>query len=145
MSLVRLIYASESAGPIKLDTVAGILSKAIVNNTRLGITGFLCFGDGYFLQVLEGDAPRVNDRFSKIIRDRRHRKVELLEFRRVRDRQFSCWAMGDACLDGLPESKLRQFSRSEQFTPHGMDPEKALGLLKYLDRERRTRGERHGF
>jgi hypothetical protein len=65
--LIQLVYISRSsfAGPENfrggVEPNAGkILLQARVNNRKTGLTGVLCFGDGCFLQCLEGEEESVS-------------------------------------------------------------------------------------
>ena len=53
-SLLRLIYTSRSSVPFDEASLENLLEKARLNNYHTGITGVLSFGNGFFLQVLEG-------------------------------------------------------------------------------------------
>ena len=92
---VRLIYASTSAQPINAKIIKDILTVAERNNRRDNITGVLCHGREAFMQILEGDAVKVNSVFFAIQRDIRHHDVQLLSYASVVDRLFSDWSMAD--------------------------------------------------
>ena len=49
-----------------------ILAVSRANNVLLGITGFLIYIDGGFLQILEGDERAVRELFMHTCNDRRH-------------------------------------------------------------------------
>jgi hypothetical protein len=57
------------------------------------ITGVLCQGDGFFLQVLEGERGIVNQLYARIVRDSRHKDVELVKFEEITQRKYSQWSM----------------------------------------------------
>ena len=71
MTLVRLLYASRAAAPVKPEELASILRQAKGNNPAQGITGVLCCSDDMFLQVLEGGRTAVNRLYARIVADRR--------------------------------------------------------------------------
>lgn len=85
--------------------VARILAKSRKNNARLGVVGGLLFGEGYFLQCLEGDAQVVQNLYSKIETDTRHRDVTVLLQSSISMRTFGAWSMkyvpGEQRLQGL--------------------------------------------
>jgi hypothetical protein len=56
--LVQLLYASRAAADNTPATVSVILQQARLRNPSEGITGVLCHGDRYFLQLLEGGRGR---------------------------------------------------------------------------------------
>jgi hypothetical protein len=91
--MVRLLYVSRSAGPQTTTVTRSILEKAQGHNSAQGITGVLCQGQGFFIQVLEGERSRVNALFRRIAADPRHKDVELLQYEEIQQRQFSKWSM----------------------------------------------------
>lgn len=90
---VRLLYVSRSAGPQTTTVTRSILEKAQAHNSAQGITGASCQGQGFFIQVLEGERSRVNALFRRIAADPRHKDVELLQYEEIQKRQFDKWSM----------------------------------------------------
>jgi hypothetical protein len=85
--------------------VARILAKSRRNNARAQIVGGLLFGDGCFLQCLEGEAKAVDTLYEKIASDPRHRDVKVLSRGLIHQRSFGAWSMkyvpGEQALGGL--------------------------------------------
>lgn len=126
MNLVRLIYASEMTQPMSMPALVGLLEKARPNNARLGLTGMLTFGNGQFLQALEGSPVAVNRLYARLLRDPRHVNAMLLAYGPVNSRAFGRWAMGfHRWGEGVG-------SGPEDFHPMDMDPPAALELLLEL-------------
>ena len=110
--LIRLVYASRSvvtpsATHQGMDpAIARILAKSRKNNARLDVVGGLLFGDGYFLQCLEGDLRIVQNLYSKIENDPRHRDVTVLLQASISTRTscrrqiFTSRSMGKTSADG---------------------------------------------
>ena len=48
-----------------------------------GITGVLCYGGGIYLQALEGGRKQVNDLYTLIVKDPRHKDVVLLHYEEI--------------------------------------------------------------
>ena len=69
--LVRLLYASNPAKQLDNGIVDSILETSRKNNPARGITGLLCFGEGLFMQVLEGGRDEVCELYNTIVRDAR--------------------------------------------------------------------------
>lgn len=65
-----------------------ILKTALSFNKVNQITGVLCQGTGFFIQMLEGDRSIINQLYSRIIRDSRHKDVEIVSFEEITDRKF---------------------------------------------------------
>ena len=109
MRFHRLLYQSESLiTGTETDVrgrVAAIVAAAQRRNERDGLTGALLFVEGLFVQVLEGEAGKLEATFERICRDLRHRRVVLHEFSEAQERVFAGWAMvevpGTGNADGL--------------------------------------------
>lgn len=97
--------------------VANIIATARQHNGANSITGFLIVGSDWFAQVLEGEAQAVTSLFRRILADRRHTHVKLVETRFVRERLFADWAMGHSHgpMLGTPLSAI--FQRSALDSP----------------------------
>ena len=98
MSLIRLVYASESrlVDANRRSELDGILASARRFNDQNGITGFLLATDGAFAQVLEGPRDSVMETYGRIVVDVRHAAFRLLEEEPIAARSFPGWAMGIA-------------------------------------------------
>lgn len=73
----RLVYVSRAAPGIGAREAYDIIRVSHNRNSRYGLTGALMLVDGHFLQVLEGDAIRVRERYARIATDPRHTDVVL--------------------------------------------------------------------
>ena len=91
--LVRAFYISRSAGPQTSTITGSILKTALVFNKINQITGVLCQGDGFFLQMIEGERSVINQLYGRIARDSRHKDVELVKFEEITQRKYSQWSM----------------------------------------------------
>jgi hypothetical protein len=94
MQLTRLIYASRATKAMDKNELAGIVCKAAERNATLSITGMLVYGNGNFLQVLEGDVFRVVELYEKILKDPRHGGLIRLSMQPAQKRLFTRWSMG---------------------------------------------------
>ncbi len=83
-----------------------ILSTARTNNPEHGITGMLLFGDGTFIQVLEGPLSAIDQLVENIKQDARHDRFDVLYEDMVDDRAFGDWSMAYRVL--TPE-RMEQF------------------------------------
>lgn len=98
MSLIRLVYASESrlVDANRRAELDGILASARRFNDQNGITGFLLATDQAFAQVLEGPRDTVAEAYGRIVADPRHAALRLLAEGPIAARSFPDWAMGVA-------------------------------------------------
>ena len=59
-----------------------------------GVTGMLFYGNGTFLQVIEGEATTVDELVGKIARDPRHEDIRILSRKAIEHREHPDWSMG---------------------------------------------------
>lgn len=132
--LVRLLYASRSAGPIDDHVVQSILECSRDRNPEHGITGLLCIqpGEQVFLQVIEGARQVVNELYRNIIRDPRHTDVTLLAYAEIQERRFASWKMGSVDLKRVNLSTILRYSERPVLDPFSMSGQAALALLEEL-------------
>ena len=103
----RLIYRSV-ANPSILDeqSLANLENQAASNNRKLGICGLLLLSGDRFLQVLEGTTKFVNQIYNKVVQDKRHHDVTLINFEDIVKPEFIEWNMKLVNLESLdPEVK----------------------------------------
>lgn len=93
-NLVRLVYVSEATVKFTEAEFAALLKTSQANNAVRGVTGILLFAAGNFIQVLEGPADAVQERYDVIATDPRHRRVSRLLCEATTDRLFGQWSMG---------------------------------------------------
>ncbi len=106
MKSCRLIYKSISTvETVSNQTLRELERKSSENNAKEDITGLLVLSGNIYLQVLEGSATNVTALFGRIIRDKRHRQVELVTFESGIERYFDDWNMRLVDLDDLPGEK----------------------------------------
>jgi len=108
--LVRLLYASRAVEPHNTQVTDAILAQSRTHNPACGITGILCYGDGIFLQALEGGRNAVNELYAHILRDTRHKDVVLLRYEEISERNFGSWTMGLVNIAKLNTSILLKYS-----------------------------------
>lgn len=130
--LVRLLYASRSVRSISPDDIESILAQSRKHNPDLGITGILCQSGDIFVQVLEGGRVAVNELYSQIVRDQRHRDVTVLHFEEVAERHFAGWTMGQVNLARVNPSTLLKYCEKPVIDPYAMSGRASLALLEEL-------------
>lgn len=118
--LVRLLYVSRAAERMPDGMVEAILQQARRNNPELGITGLLCHAGEIFLQALEGGRDPVNALYNRIVCDRRHRQVTLLNYEEILERRFAGWTMGQVNLSKVNSSTLLKYSERALVDPYAM-------------------------
>ncbi len=126
---VRLIYVSRARGPQTTTVTTSILMQAQVHNKVHGITGVLCQGQGFFIQVLEGERSPVNALYRRICTDLRHKDVEMLRYEDIAERKFSQWSMALVKLSvDDPMVKVQH----PEFDPYSASGDQVMHLLANL-------------
>lgn len=74
-------------------TLSDIMTVAQRENLAHQITGFLCFGNGYFFQYIEGEKSAIEQLFGNIQHDGRNRDVTLKSKGVIEQRLFQDWQM----------------------------------------------------
>ncbi|OWP64111.1 hypothetical protein CDA63_05115 [Hymenobacter amundsenii] len=92
--MYHIIYHSVAVGQPTTDDLRFLLRQSRRNNAGLGITGLLLYGNGRYLQVLEGLQMPLEHLFSVIKQDCRHSRVAALSAGPIQKRVFATWSMG---------------------------------------------------
>ena len=130
--LVRLLYASRTAGPASPEVLAAILRQSKANNPAHGITGVLCCSDDAYLQVLEGGRTAVNRLYNRIAADPRHSDVTLLSYEEIDERMFAGWSMGQVNMSRLNTALVLKYSESAALDPFAVSGRVCLALFNEL-------------
>ena len=92
--LFQIVYLSRAGDGFDPDSLDELLALARARNAEQDITGMLLYSEGSFIQVLEGPEQAVQNTFSKIEKDTRHREVKVVLRTHVDERAFAEWSMG---------------------------------------------------
>jgi hypothetical protein len=92
--MIQVSYISRSSHPMSAAELLSILMSSRENNQASGITGMLLYGNGTFLQVIEGEDAVIDRLVERLGRDSRHTDVRILSRRTVPERQYADWSMG---------------------------------------------------
>ena len=130
--LVRLLYASHPAKPLDNGIVDSILETSRKNNPARGITGLLCFGEGLFMQVLEGGRDEVCELYNAIVRDARHANVRLLSYEEIPERRFGSWTMGQVNIAKVNPALLLKYAGKAVLNPFTSSGRASMALLEEL-------------
>ena len=94
----QVIYCSKLLPEYDLKEVYSILKKARETNPELGLSGYLIFGNDCFIQILEGFNAPLKMLMQKIMVDKRHTNIKVLQDEEIKFLEFQNWAMGFANL-----------------------------------------------
>jgi hypothetical protein len=126
-----LIYISSAVKLMSNADLVKILSDSRDNNKTKSITGMLLYGDGVFIQVLEGAGKDIDSVYNKIVKDPRHKSIIQLTSGTLTKRNFPDWTMGFIALNEKELAELDGYinpaNKNFLATPN---PHAALGVLK---------------
>jgi len=132
--LIRLVYASTAQSAVDLNEFKRILLQAQANNHRRDLTGMLAFNSKIFLQALEGSREQINDLYSKLMRDPRHKAVTLLSYKEIEERHWANWSMGFAAPNSDNRALFLKYSQQSVFNPYIMKADAVEKMLMELAR-----------
>lgn len=95
MELYSILYVSKCDIPssIKHQSVRDIVTFSKSWNRSVGITGAIAFTGSHFSQYIEGPQKAVGDLLVKLLRDKRHHQVDVIEVDAIAHRIFSDWSL----------------------------------------------------
>lgn len=116
--MIQFTYVSHVSEPLSSKQLLALLLECRTNNAKQGITGMLIYGNGTFLQTLEGDEDVIDPLMDKISKDGRHEDIRLLTRHPIESRQYADWNMGFAQVtdealknvDGLKDFAAEDFT-----------------------------------
>ncbi len=96
-----IIYLSSGTEWFGEADLQRILAVSNINNRRNNITGLLLYGEGNFIQLLEGEQDVVQQTFERISGDQRHKGITHIASGALNERNFPDWAMGFKSIDSV--------------------------------------------
>lgn len=127
--LIRTIYVSRASSPMPLE-LKEILAVSRKNNPLLGIGGALCFLDGVYLQLLEGEAVAVDALYRKIETDPRHTDIKMLVHEPIAQREYPKWSMALLTWNEETKAIFKLFNPSSERDAHAADPASVVVLMR---------------
>jgi hypothetical protein len=137
VKLVEMIYWSRMTAPLSMPEIVAILDVARTNNARFGVTGMLTFGAEMFMQSIEGSPDAIDRLYRNLLKDPRHKEVNVVGIRPIAARRFAAWSMG-FYTHGLDGSLAQAGARSDRFDPASMTLEQSVALLTDMARQLET-------
>jgi hypothetical protein len=89
----HIIYMSTASWAMGEAELEVLLRQAQQGNERLGITGALVYGEGQFMQIMEGEQATLTALYAHLSQDRRHQGLFKLADREIAVRRFAEWSM----------------------------------------------------
>ncbi len=134
-TLTSLVYMSVAVDDLTDDQLVAMLREARLRNEALGVSGLLLAKGGRFMQVLEGPAWSVEDRFAAIERDPRHHDVKSLSRETIDARRFDGWSMAfgnPSDVEVRDEPGFNTFLTDRSGLPAGLAGTPADWLLRWF-------------
>jgi len=129
-----LLYLSQASANIQKSDIEEIVSQAQNYNGKNGISGYLLYDKGYFLQLLEGKKEDVDTLMQKITLDKRHTDITAIMKGYRKTRLFVNWSMG--CWDFEHEEQDVQFENIKKvdfsFKELSQDPQICYAIFKAI-------------
>ena len=134
--MVRM-YLSTARPGLSTDDLQHIVDVSRRQNAAARVSGVLLFGNGRFLQLLEGPGPAVERTYRRVLGDQRHRDAVLVYDGKGEPLRFTQWAMGflRAELVGHLPSVVRLMDLATDEDSSPLRAEAALRMFLELRRE----------
>lgn len=100
--LESLIYTSSAVVEFSLASVDALALKSATSNARHGVTGYMGFRDGRFVQYLEGTPTGLDHVYARVRNDERHH-IDFEQRLPATSRRFPAWFMEHLRLGGTRE------------------------------------------
>ncbi|KAA0915286.1 BLUF domain-containing protein [Psychrobacter sp. ANT_WB68] len=143
--LCQLVYLSHitSTGLASSSTLNDIAEVAIKHNKADNITGILCYGNGYFLQCVEGSEQALTNLKNRLLVDDRHKDLKILDFSAITERRFAGWSLRSITLERwmMNEPKLKTFMPFKPNTWKSNEWQEFLDILQGYYEEQEKTGE----
>jgi len=91
--LIELSYLSMAVSDMSFLGLMRLLESARAFNQQHGITGILFYDNQQFGQIIEGERVSVMKAWKRILDDKRHHRIELLEIREIIERTYPDWLL----------------------------------------------------
>ena len=93
MGKIQIIYRSKKSSSLSDDSIQDILLSALSHNKIYHISGLLLYDETSFVQVIEGEQSTIYQLMNRILLDRRHSNISVLQRKAIVTRQFLNWTM----------------------------------------------------
>lgn len=129
--LCQLVYISRitSTGLSSPSTLNDISETAVERNQIDNVTGILCYGNGYFLQCVEGSEQALTNLKNRLLVDDRHKELKILDFSEITKRRFASWSLRSITLERWM-TKEPELKKLMPFKPYEWDSKE---WQKFLD------------
>lgn len=92
--MIQVSCVSRMSKPMSSEELLELLLECRRNNREKDVTGMLLYGNGTFLQAIEGEEETIDGLVDLIKADRRHEEFQLPFRKPVEHREYADWSMG---------------------------------------------------
>lgn len=141
--LYQLVYISRitSTGLAGPSTLNDISESSIERNQADNVTGILCYGNGCFLQCVEGSEQALTNLKNRLLLDDRHKDLEILDFSPIDERRFASWSLRSITLERwmTKEPELKKLMPFKPYQWSADEWQKFLDIVQaYYEEQART-------
>jgi hypothetical protein len=108
-----LVYISTAYKLLNQDELLDILTISRKNNQQRNLTGILLYGEGTFIQVLEGEEEILKETYKDIEADERHKNVIKMTEGELEERNFKNWSMGFKAINAAELSQFQGYTNPQ--------------------------------
>ncbi len=102
------IYISEAVNNFSSDELSALADNAAMSNAKAGVSGYLWYNKGQFLQYLEGDNSTIDKLILMIGSDKRHNILNQISTDDITEAKFPNWHMKRFQHDEMIEINLEK-------------------------------------
>lgn len=109
--MLAITYLSTATNSFNNQSLDALAENSAKKNSKYGITGYLYYEVGQFVQYLEGEDKHVLQLLNNIERDSRHTIINVFQEQNLKKRRFVEWNMNRISQSDLVEIKLENIWR----------------------------------
>ncbi|QKX04800.1 BLUF domain-containing protein [Aquimarina sp. TRL1] len=101
-----IVYVSQAVDQFTPEQQKELSDMASGMNEQHGISGYLYYEKGYFLQYIEGEEKEMDQLFENISNDKRHKLLSFQSIDGIEERKFPSWHMHRLTKNSLIQIKM---------------------------------------
>ncbi|MFC5047613.1 BLUF domain-containing protein [Aquimarina hainanensis] len=101
-----IVYVSQAVDQFTPEQQKELSDMASGMNEQHGISGYLYYEKGYFLQYIEGEEKEMDQLFENISNDKRHKLLSFQSIDGIEERKFPFWHMHRLTKNSLIQIKM---------------------------------------
>lgn len=145
MDIYHLVYVSRitSRALASASTLSSIAEVSIKNNKANNLSGVLCYGNGYFVQCVEGSEQALTQLKNRILVDDLNKDMQVLDFSAIAERCFSDWPMRSIALEPsmMNDANFKALIPMEPYSWNFGEWRQFLNILQHYYKEQEMIGK----